>query len=53
MRWEVADAIGPRAFPALAQVAAAYTDHPFDEDAGFAFGLDLLLEGIEALLPAS
>ena len=49
---EVADAIEPGTFPALAQVAAAYADHPFDEDAGFAFGLDLLLEGIEALLRA-
>jgi AcrR family transcriptional regulator len=49
---EVADAIPPGAFPALAQVAAAYAEQPFDEDAGFAFGLDLLLDGIERLLPA-
>ena len=49
---EVADAIQPGAFPALAQVAAAYAEQPFDEDAGFAFGLDLLLNGIERLLSA-
>jgi AcrR family transcriptional regulator len=49
----VADAIPPGAFPALAQVAAAYAERPFDDDAGFAFGLDLLLDGIERLLPAS
>jgi AcrR family transcriptional regulator len=49
---EVADAIPPGDFPALAQVAAAYAQEPFDEDAGFAFGLDLLLDGIERLLPA-
>lgn len=49
---EVADSIPPGAFPALAQVAAAYAEQPFHEDAGFAFGLDLLLDGIERLLPA-
>ena len=48
---EVVDAIEPGAFPALAQVAAEYADQPFDDDAGFAFGLDLLLEGIERLVP--
>jgi hypothetical protein len=31
-------------------VAAAYAEAPFDEDEGFAFGLDLLLEGIQRLL---
>jgi AcrR family transcriptional regulator len=49
---DVADAIPPGAFPALMQVAAAYARQPFDDDAGFAFGLDLLLDGIERLLPA-
>ncbi len=49
---DVGDAIAPGAFPALAQVAAAYTEQPFDEDAGFAFGLDMLLDGIERLLRA-
>ena len=49
---EVVDAIQPGAFPALAQVAAEYAEQPFDDDAGFAFGLDLLLDGIERLLPA-
>ncbi|TAK01299.1 MAG: TetR/AcrR family transcriptional regulator [Chloroflexota bacterium] len=48
---EVGDAIPPGAFPALAAVAAAYAKQPFDEDAGFAFGLELLLDGIERLLP--
>jgi AcrR family transcriptional regulator len=47
----VGDAIPPGAFPTLAQVAAAYAERPFDEDAGFAFGLDILLDGIERLLP--
>jgi hypothetical protein len=32
-------------------VSAEYAEQPFDEDAGFAFGLDLLLEGIERLVP--
>ena len=49
---EVADAIPPGAYPALTQVAAAYAQQPFDQDAGFALGLDLLLDGIERLLPA-
>ena len=49
---EVADAIPSGAFPALAAVAAAYAEQPFDENAGFAFGLELLLEGIERLLQA-
>lgn len=49
---DVGDAIPPGAFPALAAVAAAYAEQPFDENAGFAFGLDLLLDGIERLLPA-
>ncbi|HEY3336278.1 MAG TPA: TetR/AcrR family transcriptional regulator [Candidatus Limnocylindrales bacterium] len=48
----VADALPPGAYPALAQVAAAYAERPFDEDAGFAFGLDMLLDGIERLLPS-
>ena len=48
---EVVDAIQPGAFPALAQVAAESAEQPFDEDAGFAFGLDLLLDGIERLVP--
>ena len=48
---EVGDAIPPGAFPALAAVAAAYAEQPFDEAAGFAFGLELLLDGIERLLP--
>lgn len=52
MAQEVVDSIQPGAFPALAQVAAAYAEEPFDEDAGFAFGLDLLLDGIERLLRA-
>ena len=49
---DVVDAIPSGAFPALAQVAAAYAERPFDEDAGFAFGLDMLLDGIERMLPA-
>jgi AcrR family transcriptional regulator len=49
---EVAGAIAAGAFPALANVAAAYAERPFDEEAGFAFGLDMLLDGIERLLAA-
>lgn len=49
---EAADAIPSGAYPALTQVATAYAQQPFDEDTGFAFGLDLLLDGIERLLPA-
>lgn len=49
---EVVDAIQAGAFPALAQVAAEYAEQPFDDDAAFAFGLDLLLEGIARLVPA-
>jgi AcrR family transcriptional regulator len=49
---DVVEAIQPGDFPALAQVAAAYGEVPFDDEAGFAFGLDLILEGIDRLLAA-
>lgn len=38
------------AFPSLGRVAQEYADEPFDDDAAFEFGLDLLLDGLERLL---
>jgi AcrR family transcriptional regulator len=40
-------AIPPDAFPSLARVAAEYAARPFDENAGFDFGLDVILDGLE------
>jgi len=47
---EVLDAIPQGAFPSLAAVAIEYAEKPYDEDASFEFGLDLLLDGLERLL---
>jgi len=47
---EVLAAIPPGAFPSLAAVAMEYADTPYDEDAAFGFGLDLILDGLERLL---
>ena len=38
------------AFPSLMLVAGAYLAEPFDDDAAFAFGLGLILDGLERLL---
>lgn len=38
------------AFPSLALVATAYASEPFDDDAIFDFGLDLILDGLQRLL---
>ena len=38
------------AFPSLARVATAYASEPFDDDATFDFGLDLILDGLQRLL---
>jgi len=47
---EVLDAIPAGAFPSLALVAMEYAEKPYDEDAAFAFGLDLILDSLERLL---
>jgi len=47
---EVLDAIPEGAFPSLAAVAIEYAHNPYDEDAAFDFGLDLILDGLERLL---
>lgn len=39
------------AFPSLVRVAAEYSGRPFDDDETFDFGLGLLLDGLERLLP--
>lgn len=49
---EVLAAIPPGGYPSLAAVAIEYTDKPYDEDAAFRFGLDLMLDGLERLLGA-
>jgi AcrR family transcriptional regulator len=38
------------AFPSLVLVAAEYAAEPFDDDAAFDFGLDLILDGLQRLL---
>jgi len=47
---EVLAAIPPGAYPSLAAVAMEYAEEPYDEDAAFEFGLDLLLDGLQRLL---
>ncbi len=50
MAQEVLDAIPEGAFPSLAAVAIEYAEKPYEEDASFEFGLDLILDGLERLL---
>ena len=38
------------AFPSLSLVATEYASEPFDDDAAFAFGLGLILDGLRRLL---
>jgi hypothetical protein len=38
------------AYPALERVAGEFATRPYDVDASFAFGLDLILDGLERLL---
>jgi AcrR family transcriptional regulator len=38
------------AFPSLVVVATEYAAEPFDDEAAFGFGLDLILDGLERLL---
>lgn len=47
---EVLAAIPQGAYPSLAAVAMEYADKPYDEDAAFEFGLNLILDGLERLL---
>jgi AcrR family transcriptional regulator len=47
---EVLDAIPQGTHPALAAVATEYADKPYDEDAAFSFGLDLILDSLERQL---
>lgn len=47
---EVLAAIPEGAYPSLAAVAMEYVDEPYDEDAAFEFGLDLILDGLERQL---
>jgi len=47
---EVLDAIPEGAFASLALIATEYAENPYDDDAAFAFGLDLLLDSLERLL---
>lgn len=49
---DVLAAIPPGAFPSLAAVAMEYADTPYDEDAAFSFGLDLILDSLQRLLEA-
>lgn len=47
---EVLAAIPQDAHSSLAAVAMEYADRPYDEDAAFGFGLDLILDSLERLL---
>jgi AcrR family transcriptional regulator len=47
---EVLAAIPPGAYPSLARVATEYAAEPYDDDAAFSFGLELILDGVERLL---
>jgi AcrR family transcriptional regulator len=48
---EVVAAIPEGAYPNAMRVAMEYAVTPFDQDAGFEFGLGLILDGLERLLP--
>jgi AcrR family transcriptional regulator len=47
---EVLAAIPEGAYPSLARVAMQYAEEPYDDDAAFDFGLNLILDGLERLL---
>jgi AcrR family transcriptional regulator len=49
---KVLAAIPEGAASSLAAVAMEYADKPYDEDAAFGFGLDLILDSLERLLGA-
>ena len=48
---EVVAAIPEGAYPNALRVAAEFATVPFDQDAAFDFGLGLMLDGLERLLP--
>ena len=41
------------AFPSLSRVAVEYASSPYDDEAGFVFGLDLILDSLQRLLDES
>ena len=47
---EVLAAVPPDAYPSLVRVATEYAATPYDDAAAFAFGLELILDGLERLL---
>ena len=47
---EVLAAIPEGAYPSLTRVALEYASEPYDDAAAFAFGLDLILEGLGRML---
>jgi len=50
---EVVAAIPVGAYPNALRVAAEFARTPFDQDAAFDFGLGLILDGLERLLPGA
>lgn len=50
---EVMAAIPEGAYPNALRVAAEFATIPFDQDAAFDFGLGLILDGLERLLPGA
>jgi AcrR family transcriptional regulator len=47
---EVQAAIPEGSYPFAARVVLEYTTHPFDQEAAFEYGLDLILDGLERSL---
>ena len=47
---QVLAAIPDGEYPSLARVATQYAEEPYDDDAAFDFGLNLILDGLERLL---
>jgi AcrR family transcriptional regulator len=47
---ETLAAIPQGAYPSLTRVAMQYAAEPFDEDAAFDFGLEMILDGLERIL---
>lgn len=47
---DILSAAAPDVYPSLVRVATEYASRPYDDEAAFAFGLDLILDGLERLL---
>lgn len=47
---EVLDHIPQELYPSLARVAMGYETEPYDDDAAFEFGLNLILDGLQRLV---